>query len=449
MKKKILVIGSGPSGFSALNFLNNKRYILYLSDGGAINDKLKSKIEISKDLSFKYFEPKYQISRNIFNNFYKFNYKNFFNSSSIITGGLSNFWGGGLEKPDTQYLKKHNIDLRNYKKTFNQIDSLLGLSKKVSSVTHQLFKNTIYNFSIKKNNFISLNKNNLALTNKNNNYTIFNTINSLKILIKNKRINYLQNLKINKIIYNNNKYQVFFCNKKYQYFDKIICCAGTIGSTKIVLDLLKIKNIKIRLFHNCMFQLAFFNFSQKFKNLSMVRPNIFIPYLLLKAKVYNLNHSGTLMFGNNFPKNIFKSYLINLFSRFFDKRILVGNFFINQHLSSSYIIKKNDVYEIKYQICNHDVKFNKIKSLIKSFLLSNNFFPIPFLNFKKFKNGSDSHYTSTLYNLKLNNNYILKKNNELIKFKNFFVLDGSTIPPGLNFPTYFCMARAAKIAKSL
>lgn len=447
MKKKVLIIGSGPTGITALNFLN-KKYNLYLCDGGNINSNLKNKIKLLENISFKYFEPKYQIARKVFNNFFKLKYKNFFNSSAIISGGLSNFWGGGLEKPDAQFFNKHNLN-KNYNKSFKDINKLMGLLNKGNLVSKNLFKSIINNFQTKKNKFVSLSENNLAITSENNKYRVFNSFKLFTELKKKKKINYLNKLIVKKIMYNKKKYKVIFSNNKYFYFDKIICCAGTIGSTKIVLDLFNINNIKIRLFHNHMFQLAFFNLNINFKNLSSIKTNIFIPYLLLKAKIYNQNHAGTLMFGNNIPKNIFKSYFINLISMFFKSRILIGNFFVNQYLSNTYIIKKNNYYEITSNTKKNNTKINIIKNIIKNFLYINKFIPLPFLNFKTFKNGSDSHYSSTIYNLKLNKKRIFKKNLELKKFKNFFVLDNSTMPPGLNFPTYFCMARAAQIAKSI
>ena len=62
--------------------------------------------------------------------------------------------------------------------------------------------------------------------------------------------------------------------------------------------------------------------------------------------------------------------------------------------------------------------------------------PIPLMNFKRFETGSDAHYTSSLYKYdkghKIFNSY-----SELISYKNFFVLDGSVIPPGLYYPTFF------------
>ena len=49
--------------------------------------------------------------------------------------------------------------------------------------------------------------------------------------------------------------------------------------------------------------------------------------------------------------------------------------------------------------------------------------------------GSDAHYTSTLYNMEI----YFQKNYELKKYPNIYFLDGSVVPPGLNFPTAFIL----------
>jgi len=62
--------------------------------------------------------------------------------------------------------------------------------------------------------------------------------------------------------------------------------------------------------------------------------------------------------------------------------------------------------------------------------------------------GSDAHYTSSHYFLN-NHKRIFNFKNELISKKNFFVLDGSLIPPGLIYPTFFTVVNNFKVMNSI
>ena len=118
---------------------------------------------------------------------------------------------------------------------------------------------------------------------------------------------------------------------------------------------------------------------------------------------------------------------------------------MDQSLSKSYLIKNNK----RYKIISHDVNFpNFIKKKIIKFFLKNFCISIPFLNFNRFITGSDAHYTSSLYFLNKHKK-IFNINNELIEKKNFFVLDGSLISPGLIYPTFFTVANNFKVMNSI
>ena len=123
----------------------------------------------------------------------------------------------------------------------------------------------------------------------------------------------------------------------------------------------------------------------------------------------------------------------NFFFNLFKKYLLGGNFFLEQKLSKSYLYLDDNKYKIMGQTINFP---KKTKSKLNGFLFKNFLIPFPFLNLKKFKTGSDAHYTSTLfeYNKK---HKIINSFSELYSFKNFFILDGSIIPPGLFYPTFF------------
>ena len=90
-----------------------------------------------------------------------------------------------------------------------------------------------------------------------------------------------------------------------------------------------------------------------------------------------------------------------------------------------------------------------MKKKINNFFRKFYFYKVPFINFSKFINGSDAHYTSTIFNIKINNRKILKKNCEINKLKNLHVLDGSVIAEGLLYPTYFTMLNSIYTSKKI
>ena len=69
--------------------------------------------------------------------------------------------------------------------------------------------------------------------------------------------------------------------------------------------------------------------------------------------------------------------------------------------------------------------------------------------FKLLTNGSDAHYTSSLYNFDINNKKILNEKCELNNFKNVYVLDGSVIKEGLYYPTLFLMMYIKHISRQI
>ena len=109
----IVVIGSGISATIVSKTFLEYNYKVHLIDSGNILDKEK----IEPKRKFKLlpnikkspkFDNKFLInSINQFKKKYNIKTKNFFLVSGLISGGLSNFWGGGLETPKRSYLKKY------------------------------------------------------------------------------------------------------------------------------------------------------------------------------------------------------------------------------------------------------------------------------------------------------------------------------------------------------
>tara|TARA_A100001015_G_scaffold131123_1_gene145515 strand:+ start:2597 stop:4012 length:1416 start_codon:yes stop_codon:yes gene_type:complete len=451
--KTNLVIGSGPSGLAAVKFLIGKNQKVILVDGA--NEKQHENENFNFKLDQKT-SPKFQsllfkFSNNEFKKKYSINQNNFFLTSSIVRGGLTNFWGGGLEIPSENYLKKNEINKKDYKKNIIQAKKFFcnNESKQGSDFKKNLdvkFKYLKSAFNFKNNKIVKLD---LALTNENNKFqkicnfsnlclkncdrnSLYNYNNILSNLDK-KKFQFQNNKFVVDIKKNNKKYSVFFDDKTSIIVDKIFCCAGTVGSTILISKLLKIYNKPIRLFHNPMYQLLFFSIN-KFKN---IFNKISLPYAKIIIKYKQFYNSGSIVLLNdqndNYFKNIFLRTIFKLFKNFF----IGGNFFISQQLSKTYIcLKEKNKIELSSNNFKNKTDREILKKISKYFII-NKLIPVPFLNGKKFMNGSDTHYTSTLYNFRIKNQKIINNNGEVKGYKNLFVLDGSIIPPGLAYPTLF------------
>ena len=64
-------------------------------------------------------------------------------------------------------------------------------------------------------------------------------------------------------------------------------------------------------------------------------------------------------------------------------------------------------------------------------------------------NGSDAHYTSSIYDYNNNIKTIIDENCQVIERKNLYILDNSVIAGGLHYPTYFTMMYIKYITKKI
>ena len=131
----IAIIGSGVSAVIVAKTFLEYNYKVYLIDSGNVLEK--ENIENIKQSNFipdikK--SPKYN-NKHLANSLLKFKKKynirtkNFFLVSSLVTGGLSNFWGAGLEIPNLKYLRKYTFG-KSIMKEQKYIDKELKLTNK-------------------------------------------------------------------------------------------------------------------------------------------------------------------------------------------------------------------------------------------------------------------------------------------------------------------------------
>ena len=100
---KIAIIGTGPSGYSSgMEFLKKGFKVEFFD----FNKNSKKKIPKIKNVSPKLNNQEYLNGNSIFYENYKIKKNKFILTSYLGIGGLSNFWGGGIEIPENEYLNK-------------------------------------------------------------------------------------------------------------------------------------------------------------------------------------------------------------------------------------------------------------------------------------------------------------------------------------------------------
>ena len=446
--KKILVVGSGLSGVVSAMILIKKKAKVYLVDSGDFRQEHffkydKINLENSPKLSNLFFK---RINK-IFFDFYNIKIKNFFLTSTIGSGGGSNFWGGALEIPSKVFQNKINKNFKiKISDSFNYLIKLLCPEQEINKNIDNRILISQKPFFIKKF-YIALMKNDF------NDpwyakfkYKSFRTKKILKKLLNMKNFFYIPNTNVQKIKLIKKKTLVDTDNGilENQIFDKVIICCGTVA-TPILLrrSFPKMFPNIFRLYHTPMLKLAYFNFffnsniKNKMINFLSNLPKIYIEFNLKKNK-----YLGSLVLAKQYPNFIFGFNKYNFFFYFFKQFIILGNLFFDQRKSSTYlkiskrgsqntIIAKNFFYTID----------TFVKKKVNNFFVGNRIFPIPFFNFTNTANGSDSHYTSSLFGAK---KYKYSFFNSRI-----YVLDGSILPPGSHYPTFSILALIREIAKKI
>lgn len=459
---KVAIIGSGISGVTAAKSFIQNNYEVSMFDSSDFEIEYKNKVSFFPDLKNS---PKFQnisFVKNRENYLKKYGIisPNFFSANTLEIGGLSNHWGGGLELPGDNYLNQYNHR--------NEI-----ISEKKSVLNEMGIKDDNFEFydpyfdnkemkkflNFKSENFyfeklllaINQNKNqnnkssDFQYTNKN---IFYNAKNEIYNLIKFKNFKLFKNNFVSNIVKKDGKVKLIINGQPHdQIFDKVILSCGTIGSTIIISKLLKIDK-RIRIYHTPMLQIAYYN--NPLKSNTNIEKNIGLALLMINLKMNQDLYKGSFLSSAGINNNFFGISDLNIFFSFIKKFIYIGNIFFPQQCSNTYLnysIKNpfiessidNEIYKKIFLIKE------KLNYYFKKFKLKQ----IPFLNCKLSTNGSDAHYTSSLYNFDINNKKILNEKCELNDFKNVYVLDGSVIKEGLYYPTFFLMMYIKYISKQI
>ncbi len=467
MKNKILDIVVIGSGLAALNFLDE-----YLKEGKSVNlisPDEKNYLNSSYKQNIRLL-PTQMRGKNI-------NVQNYFFANklkihdnckllgSLNFGGLSNYWGLQLDNylNNDQKLSKKNFNLieKNFIKFLNKF-KLIGSHLKKDKFIYKnefvipdqltdLIKQNHKNFLCKKPilGFFS-NKNFKGnLNSVKEKKQKLNAENFYKKIKRKKNIIF-HNYFVEKISKNKKYFEIICKNSREEkklISKKIVFAAGTVVTTKILMEYLNIKR-EIKIKHH---------------------PRLFSVFFSKKPLKYDLDFTPSLLqIINKSKKNYFSSDLrpgnrlitesiidafpfMKLFKpiiNFFRHRLIFSNILLDPNSSNIYIKKINGQFEIYCK--KKDVKkyLEKQNNKIFKFLLSKKII-LPF--FKTFFPGfgADYHYFGTVpFNRK--GKLTVNENCQLKSSKNIYVIDGSVFNFKTNkYPLGIVMANARRIGQYL
>lgn len=466
----VVIIGSGTSALIVAKTFLDYNYKVHLIDSENFTDDIDNKTRAKFLPSLKR-SPKFDnkpLIRSIkkFKKKYNITTKNFFLVSSLISGGLSNYWGAGLEIPSKSYLKKYSFGSSILNEQ-NYVNREIGIKKRKFKFYDFFFKQKIIKKLLKTKNksvyfsklllaINQLDKRKLSMNDYHNvdllgsyNKQVYNAKFQILNLLKNKNFTYTANTFIENIKKNKNRYLLISRKKKLENikFNKVIISAGTVGSTILVDRMLGLSE-KYRLFHTPILKIMYYSFllplmiSNKIKfSLSLLNINIHIK---------NEKFIGSFMQLNNIANSVFRITSLNVFFTFIKKFFFIGNIFLPSQYSNTFInIKKRKVFIYSNENFEKKKIVSELKKKLNSFLKKFSLFEFPMQNLKFLDNGSDAHYTSTLAYKYKNGSKILNDNCELIKFKDVHIIDGSSIKEGLHYPNYFLMMYSRFISKKI
>ena len=453
----ILVVGSGLSGLTfAEEYLKKNKKINLISP----DFKSKTKLNYKPKLDYKALPPQFKKNFNKIEDYFdynkiEFNKKNCNLLGSLEFGGLSNYWGLQIDKDiknDLNFLTKNTK--KNILKCFKEIiqeKSLLGE-----------FKN--YKNDFKINDFY---ENKINEKNKSKNQLFFEkSILAMKEK-KNKNINKL----VPKLVYEKIKKKIIFHNffvdsiekkknliyihcinekkkKKVLITKKIVLASGTLATTRLIMDYLKI-NKEVAIKHH---------------------PRLISVYLARKKIISNFDFTpGLFQIKSNNKKEIFSAdirpaneTILNMALKIynilnplkfilllFKNHIFFSNNLLGSKFSDLYIKKEKKIFFIYSK--------QKKKTLIKLKKKQRQIFD--FLRKKKiiypiFKNffpgiGADYHYFGSIQ-MNKNEKLSVNENCQLKNNKSIYIADGSVFNFKKNlYPYAVVMANTKRIAKKL
>ena len=467
MKKKIydiLVVGSGLSSLSFIDSYlekNDKIDIISFKKTKKIFSQINNK-HILKILPPQMMgEEKQVLDYFSINKIFIKNKTKIF--GSLDFGGLSNYWGLQIDKNIKKDLihysaKTQKKIINSFIEIFNK-QNLLG---EIDKDNQNLFEKNPYidEKLLKNNKFFKTEEPILAFQKKVKGKKInLNLINEKKESLTANNF-FKKNLKNRNIIFHNyfvekiSKYKkkiILQCSNGFQkktfITKKLVLGCGTLVTTKLVMDYLKInKELKIN-HHPRLFSLYFSK--KKWVNKMNFQPSHFHLKLKNNPSLFTADfRPGNKLIIDALVKFKKILYPLKFLLNFFREYFIFSNIFIHTKYSNLYIRKQKNHFVV-YSKKNYQSKlFKEFGKKIYTFLKSSKkIFPLYIDYFPGY--GADFHYFGTLLmgNLKKS---ILNENCQLIKNKNIYIVDGSALKFQNNkYPLGVIMANARRIGKEI
>lgn len=431
-----IIIGSGPCSEPAIYHLSKTNLNCLIVDADNIN---KDDIDIFKPNKLKlnnHITPKQRlksfnwIKKNLYhklNDFFYIKCINFIYVYSLLSGGLSNSWGGGVfEWPVHELIKTSSIPVNNIKKSYKSLGDRLCIRKrqtfsKISSSGKNIYKkiNKLIEFDITtfllNQNYKKEDKNKPFNQNLiwNSKKTIRNYLNNSKNLEYKKNTTVISFSRINKNFWSvccidKNKKIIFFKTKS------IILCSGAINSACLVATGTNLQKAEFLLKHNNAYAIPIFNLKNNVKALSEI--NLDLPELSWFEKIPSKTKNNSFSSGYyinslflikesiaKFPilkKRIIKNMIYLIYSRIGLFTIFLPSTLANVKLKVKIIESCKNTKSIYATISNEsnqkDISIYTKKILNKLKLaIPQNIYLISLLK-RYVEPGGDIHYASTL-----------------------------------------------------
>ena len=468
---KIIVVGSGLPSLNFIDsFLKKNKKIDVISPD--FEQELNKSNNFNNHL-FKIF-PTPEIKKKIKK------VKNYFTSNnlqvdenckilgSLEFGGLSNYWGLQVDKDiseDIKHLKKSTIkSIKHHFYNLLKSSGFIGefiLNKKlrfkndyeIPENLENLIKRKDKNYSLSKSilAFFTNNKKKIKLGEIKANQSKFISSNFFKKNLKNKNIKF-HNYYVERI-YKERKKIVLLCKNKKErkkfIADKIVLGCGTIVTTKLILDFLKI-NKEVRIKHHPRLLSAFLS-RKRIKSTMDFTPSL----LQIKNKKRDDRYLADIRPGNN----IITSAIIDLykfllpfkfFINYLKEYLIFSNILLDSKYSNLYIkVKKNLVTKIYSKNQSIHLELKKRNKSIFKFLLKNKIiYPIYKTLFPG--SGAEYHYFGTIPITSSKNKLSVNENCQLKANPNIYIVDGSVFDFRVNkYPLALIMANARRIGNSI
>ena len=474
-KKKTLRIVVIGSGLPSLNFIDE--FLKKNKNIDVISPNFNYELEKSNNLNKHLFKllPTPGIKKNINK------VKNYFTSNKIHVdkncnvlgslefGGLSNYWGLQVDKDiedDIKHLKSKTI--KNIKKFFFKLlltSGFLGefsLNKKIKYKNDYIIPEKLENLikiNSKKYNlsksilafFTKIKEKKIILNEIKENQSKFISKNFFKKNLKNKNIRF-HNYYVEKIFDEKNKI-VLICKNKYRtkkfIADKVVLGCGTIVTTKLVMNYLKInKEIKIK--HHPRLLSAFLSRTKIESKMD------FTPSLMqIKNKKKSDTYLADIRPGNKIITNaiidLYKFLLpLKFFINFLKDYLIFSNILLDSKYSNLYMkTNKNLLTKIysKNQFTHYEL-LKRNKNIFRFLLKKKIIYPIYKTSFPGV--GGEYHYFGTIPISKNNDKLSVNESCQLKKNKNIYIIDGSVFDFKVNkYPLALIMANARRIGSSI